>query len=74
MIEAWCNGNTADFGSVILGSNPGASTKFGLIAQLAEQQTVNLWVPGSSPGLSAIYYFRFTLTRICYGRKQHQQK
>ena len=27
-IEAWCNGNTADFGSVILGSNPGASTKF----------------------------------------------
>ena len=25
-IELWCNGNTADFGSVILGSNPGSST------------------------------------------------
>ena len=26
-IEPWCNGNTADFGSVILGSNPGSSTQ-----------------------------------------------
>ena len=26
IIELWCNGNTADFGSVILGSNPGSST------------------------------------------------
>ena len=25
-IELWCNGNTADFGSVVLGSNPGSST------------------------------------------------
>ena len=27
VIELWCNGNTADFGSVILGSNPGSSTQ-----------------------------------------------
>lgn len=26
MFELWCNGNTADFGSVVLGSNPGSST------------------------------------------------
>ena len=26
-IELWCNGNTADFGSVILSSNLGSSTK-----------------------------------------------
>ena len=26
-IELWCNGNTSDFGSGILGSNPGSSTK-----------------------------------------------
>ena len=25
-IELWCNGNTADFGSVVLGSSPGSST------------------------------------------------
>ena len=28
-IELWCNGNTADFGSVILSSNLGSSTKEG---------------------------------------------
>lgn len=27
-IEPWCNGNTADFGSVILGSNPDGSTDY----------------------------------------------
>lgn len=27
MFELWCNGNTADFGSVVLGSNPGSSTQ-----------------------------------------------
>ena len=26
-IELWCNGNTADFGSVVLGSSPGSSTQ-----------------------------------------------
>ena len=26
-IELWCNGNTADFGSVILSSNLGSSTR-----------------------------------------------
>ena len=26
-IELWCNGNTADFGSVVPGSNPGSSTR-----------------------------------------------
>ena len=26
-IGLWCNGNTADFGSVILGSSPGRPTK-----------------------------------------------
>ncbi len=26
-IELWCNGNTADFGSVVPGSNPGSSTE-----------------------------------------------
>ncbi len=25
-IDLWCNGNTSDFGSVVLGSNPGRST------------------------------------------------
>ena len=25
-IDQWCNGNTADFGSVVLGSSPGWST------------------------------------------------
>lgn len=25
-IELWCNGNTSDFGSEILGSNPDSST------------------------------------------------
>jgi hypothetical protein len=28
-IVAWCNGNTTDFGSVILGSSPGATTEKG---------------------------------------------
>ena len=27
--ELWCNGNTADFGSVVLGSSPGSSTHKG---------------------------------------------
>ena len=27
MIDPWCNGNTADFGSVVPGSSPGGSTK-----------------------------------------------
>ena len=27
LFELWCNGNTADFGSVVLGSNPGSSTR-----------------------------------------------
>ena len=26
LIELWCNGNTADFGSVVQGSNPCSST------------------------------------------------
>ena len=26
LFDPWCNGNTADFGSVIPGSNPGGST------------------------------------------------
>ncbi len=26
-IELWCNGNTADFGSVVSGSNPDSSTE-----------------------------------------------
>lgn len=26
VLDPWCNGNTADFGSVIPGSNPGGST------------------------------------------------
>ena len=26
LLDPWCNGNTADFGSVIPGSNPGGST------------------------------------------------
>ena len=26
-IDPWCNGNTADFGSVVLGSSPSGSTK-----------------------------------------------
>ena len=29
VIEPWCNGNTADFGSVILSSSLGGSTAFG---------------------------------------------
>ena len=29
MSELWCNGNTADFGSVVLGSSPGSSTHKG---------------------------------------------
>ena len=33
-IEAWCSGNTMDFGSVISGSNPDASTKQGNIQQI----------------------------------------
>ena len=31
VFELWCNGNTADFGSVVLGSSPGSSTKKGLL-------------------------------------------
>ena len=27
MLEVWCNGNTTDFGSVILGSSPDTSTR-----------------------------------------------
>lgn len=30
-------------------------TNYSSIAQLVEQQTVNLWVPGSSPGRGAIF-------------------
>ena len=33
--ELWCNGNTSDFGSEIIGSNPVSPTKkvFGLLIQ-----------------------------------------
>ena len=40
IIALWCNGNTADFGSVIIGSNPIKATtlhgvnSFGLIMEL----------------------------------------
>lgn len=31
MIDLWCSGSTADFGSVSLGSSPGRSTGYKLI-------------------------------------------
>lgn len=33
-IELWCNGNTADFGSVVPGSSPGSST-LSFVAEVA---------------------------------------
>ena len=36
-IELWCNGNTADFGSVILSSNLGGST-------IKVQQESSCWI------------------------------
>ena len=48
-IGLWCNGNTADFGSVILGSSPGRPTKakistslFLLLKFLIEQNLKNI--------------------------------
>lgn len=31
--DLWCNGNTTDFGSVFLGSNPGGSTILSPVAE-----------------------------------------
>ncbi len=43
----WCNGSTKDFGSFSLGSNP--SLVVLPCSTMVVQQTVNLWVIGSSP-------------------------
>ena len=39
--ELWCNGNTADFGSVILGSSPGSSTNLNTIGHIAQSLIVD---------------------------------
>ena len=36
-IELWCNGNTADFGSVILSSNLGSSTTMACLTNFVRQ-------------------------------------
>ena len=41
MFELWCNGNTADFGSVVLGSNPGSSTTAAAIDAVAKAARPN---------------------------------
>ena len=41
MFELWCNGNTADFGSVVLGSNPGSSTTAAAIDAAARAVRLN---------------------------------
>ena len=45
-------------GKPTVGSNPTLSAIYSDIAQLVEQVAVNHLVPGSSPGVGAIFYFR----------------
>ena len=64
-IELWCNGNTSDFGSGILGSNPGSSTKkrqvsvsepafcFRLRIERAGCYPAFVWLSDSTPETSA---------------------
>ena len=51
--------NTRDFHSRSTGSNPVPTTNDS-IAQPVEQQTVNLWVVGSSPTVVAIWLYSVT--------------
>ena len=41
MFELWCNGNTADFGSVVLGSSPGSSTTAAVVDAVAKAARLN---------------------------------
>ena len=41
-IGLWCNGNTADFGSVVLGSSPSRPTKFCNSKLLVNKLVVNM--------------------------------
>ena len=52
MFELWCNGNTADFGSVVLGSNPGSSTRKGghATAFFVEPELLPAILPDPAPG------------------------
>ena len=43
MIGLWCNGNTADFGSVILGSSPSRPTKRELPERLGSSFLMDNW-------------------------------
>ena len=38
--EVWCNGNTTDFGSVILGSSPDTSTNSRLAGEVEHTNTI----------------------------------
>ena len=42
-IELWCNGNTADFGSVVPGSSPGSST-LSFVAEVAATGKTGFWI------------------------------
>ena len=57
MFELWCNGNTADFGSVVLGSNPGSSTTAAAIDAVAK--AVRLNKSGCDKCVYADYHIRF---------------
>ena len=53
MIEPWCNGNTTDFGSVVLGSNPDGSTRplrapEGPFSHIPSRSTHSLPQPGTT--------------------------
>ena len=55
-IELWCNGNTADFGSVVLGSSPGSSTSLEITSVISffmvvcqTNSTIESFFVGASP-------------------------
>ena len=57
MFELWCNGNTADFGSVVLGSNPGSSTRKGghATAFFVEPELLPAILPDPPPGKKGFF-------------------
>ena len=57
LFELWCNGNTADFGSVVLGSNPGSSTRKGghATAFFVEPELLPAILPDPPPGKKGFF-------------------
>ena len=43
-IEAWCNGNTKDFDSFVVGSSPAASANIFPFSLMVKRQTLTLYL------------------------------